>query len=184
FGTINFNSTKDVTFWAACLVAFFSFFRKSNLLVPSLQDFDPNRHLSRQNIQFHPEGVILHLNKTKTIQFSERSLEVPLPAIRNSPLSSCPAFFFKEGGQIVPLTHSSFLTRLKDSLKEIGIDPTQYSGHSFCRGGASFAFQCGIPGELIQAQGDWKSDTYKRYLDPSFSYQQQVMKSFAKALQQ
>ncbi|CAC5397551.1 unnamed protein product [Mytilus coruscus] len=154
---------------------------KSNLLVPPLQDFDPNRHLSRQNIQFHPEGV----NKTKTIQFSERSLEVQLPAIRNSPLcpaqalmlsfklvqsgiASCPAFLFKEGGQIVPLPQCSFLARLKDSLKEIGIDPIQYSGHSFRRGEASFAFKCGIPGELIQAQGDWKSDTYKRYLDPSF----------------
>ena len=98
-------------------------------------------------------------------------------------IASCPAFLYMEGGNVVPLTHFSFLTKLKDSLKKIGIDPTQYSGHSFRRGGASFAFQCEVPGELIQAQGDWKSDTYKRYLDPSFSYRQQVMKSFAEALQ-
>ena len=36
---LNFNTPFDVCFWAACLVAFFSFFRKSNLLVPSAPQF-------------------------------------------------------------------------------------------------------------------------------------------------
>lgn len=33
---ISLKSPKDITFWTACLVAFFSFFRKCNLLAPSL----------------------------------------------------------------------------------------------------------------------------------------------------
>jgi hypothetical protein len=28
----------------------------------------------------------------------------------------------------------------------------------------TWAFQCGVPSELIQVQGDWKSDAYKLYL--------------------
>ena len=32
---LHLDSSFDATFWAACLVAFFSFFRKSNLLPPS-----------------------------------------------------------------------------------------------------------------------------------------------------
>lgn len=32
------------------------------------------------------------------------------------------------------------------------------SGHSFRRGGASFALACGVSTDLIQSQGDWRSD--------------------------
>ncbi|CAC5393969.1 unnamed protein product [Mytilus coruscus] len=62
-----------------------------------------------------------------------------------------------------------------------GINSSQYSGHSFRRGGASFALECGLPGEVIQAHGDWRSDAYKAYLDPSLSYRHQVMHAFATA---
>ncbi|VDI18828.1 Hypothetical predicted protein [Mytilus galloprovincialis] len=89
FAIISFNDTKDVAFWAACLVAFFSFFRKSNLLTPSVNDFDPDRHLSRHNVFFREDGVLLRISKSKTIQFAERCLDIPLPAIKNSPL--CPS---------------------------------------------------------------------------------------------
>ena len=47
FKQIDFTSPLEVTFWAACLVAFFSFFRKSNLLVKSITSFDSNLHLCR-----------------------------------------------------------------------------------------------------------------------------------------
>jgi len=43
--------------------------------------------------------------------------------------------------------------------------PTQFRGHSICRGGATWAFQNGVPGELIQIYGDWASDAYKCYLE-------------------
>lgn len=89
FAILSFNDTKDVAFWAACLVAFFSFFRKSNLLTPSATGFDPDRHLSRQNVIFQLDGVLLRISKSKTIQFAERHLDIPLPIIKNSPL--CPA---------------------------------------------------------------------------------------------
>ena len=44
------------------------------------------------------------------------------------------------------------------------MEPNLFSTHIFRRGGATFAFQSGIPSELIQLQGDWKSDAYKKYL--------------------
>ncbi|VDI59236.1 Hypothetical predicted protein [Mytilus galloprovincialis] len=199
FAIISFNDTKDVAFWAACLVAFFSFFRKSNLLTPSVNDFDPDRHLSRHNVFFREDGVLLRISKSKTIQFAERCLDIPLPAIKNSPLcpsqalllnfkmvpavqTPSPAFLYQNGEDTIPLTYAVFLARLKTVLSIIGFDASLYSGHSFRRGGATFAFQCGVPGELIQSQGDWKSDAYKGYLDPSPSYRLHVMKTFANAL--
>jgi hypothetical protein len=46
----------------------------------------------------------------------------------------------------------------------------------------TFALECGVPSELIQSHGDWKSDTYKKYLVPSFQHRQLVMNGFAQAL--
>ena len=51
-------------------------------------------------------------------------------------------------------------------LSHIGIPHAdRYRGHSFRRGAASWAFSCGVPGELIQLYGDWSSDSYKLYLE-------------------
>ena len=33
------------------------------------------------------------------------------------------------------------------------------------KGAASWAFQAGLPGEVIQIMGDWQSDAYKLYLE-------------------
>ena len=48
----------------------------------------------------------------------------------------------------------------------MGVDnPSHFRGHSFRRGGATWAFRTGVPGELIQIYGDWASDAYKCYLE-------------------
>ena len=48
----------------------------------------------------------------------------------------------------------------------MGVDnPSRFRGHSFRRGGATWAFRAGVPGELIQIYGDWASDAYKCYLE-------------------
>ena len=199
FSLLSLHNSKDLCFWTACLVAFFSFLRKSNLFASSLQSFDPLCHLARENIKFHSRGVCLQLRKTKTIQFSERMLEIPLPRVTNSPLcpsqalllnfkqvpaisSPSPAFLYYVQGRPLALTYPVFLKMLKHYIGRLGFDCTQYSGHSFRRGGASFALECGVPADIIQSQGDWKSDAYKAYLDPSFAHRQQIMNKFAAVL--
>ncbi|MES9884144.1 MAG: hypothetical protein ABW185_25135, partial [Sedimenticola sp.] len=68
FTVINLNSSLDRAFWAAALVAFFSFFRKSNLLIPSDFLFDPNRHLCATDVTFSQEGAVLRVRWSKVIQ--------------------------------------------------------------------------------------------------------------------
>ena len=46
----------------------------------------------------------------------------------------------------------------------LGFDPKLFAGHSFRRGGAFFAYQAGVPIELIKTLGDWRSDTILIYL--------------------
>ncbi|XP_076116596.1 uncharacterized protein LOC143084063 [Mytilus galloprovincialis] len=42
--TLDLQNQNHISFWAACLVAFFSFFRKSNLFVPTLAEFDAGKN--------------------------------------------------------------------------------------------------------------------------------------------
>ena len=79
----------DFTFWAVCLVGFFSFFRKSNLLVPSLAAFDPQKHLCQSDVTLEASGAVISVRWSKTIQFRQRNIHIPLPHIPGSPF--CPS---------------------------------------------------------------------------------------------
>jgi hypothetical protein len=143
FSHIDLSIPGDITFWAACLVAFFSFFRKSNLFPPSLASFQPAIHLSNQSVSFHSEGATLSINWSKTIQYRERSLHIPIPRIPGSPLcpsqalllsqkispppfTPCPLFMYSTPRGTVPLTYNDFLTRLRKCLQRAGISPGAY----------------------------------------------------------
>ena len=72
---------------------------------------------------------------------------------------SSPAFLYSKGALTSPITHAvQFTAKLHRSLCSAGAKPTQYFGHSFRRGGATYAFRCGAPVELISLQEDWSSN--------------------------
>ena len=81
--------------------------------------------------------------------------------------ASVPAFFtgYRAGSYIV-ITKTQFVSVFRSRLARMGVDnPSRFRGHSFRRGGATWAFRAGVPGELIQIYGDWASDAYKCYLE-------------------
>lgn len=201
FSKLNVSDSLDRTFWAACLVAFYSFFRKSNLLIPSPDTFDPVRHLCVSDVNFLQSGAVLRVRWSKVIQFQERVLDIPLPRISNSvfcpssallgmslefpaPSSPAPLFQYKKGTKFLPLTQPIFMSKLIDLLHVLGFPPGKFSGHSFRRGGASYALQCGLPVDLIKLQGDWKSNACERYLQPSFRLRQQVAATMGRGTSQ
>lgn len=194
---LDFSRPFDLTFWAACLVAFFSFFRKSNLLVPSIEKFEPSKHLCAADVRLCDTGAIISVRWSKSIQFRQKILQVPLPRISGSPFCPSqalllvlhnlprqsipsPLFCYASPSGPKPITHNAFVSHLRLCLSKIGLDPSKYSGHSFRRGGASFALQCGIPGEWIKLQGDWASDAYERYLSPAFSLRVKLAETLGK----
>ena len=201
YKSIDFSSITERIFWTAALFAFFTFFRKSNLFPSSAKSFDPLRNLTRQDVGIFPSFALVNVHWSKTLQFRERKLSVPIPRIPGSPL--CPVTALEEyfalcptpssqpyplfctfaGPTAIPLLYTSFLQSLKSKLSAIGVNPAAYSGHSFRRGGASFAFALRIPSELIQQQGDWRSDAYLRYLDKPLSQRLKVAFAFKHALQ-
>ena len=183
------NSPVEVAFMCAALFAFFCFLRKSNVsLKPSQEDiFAPDQHPPRREDIIHDSKsnqLWLRLRFTKTIQFRERQLMLSVPIIdgdildplmwykRHLALSpsndpSLSAFSFKDvsTGSMCPMLHAIFTLRTKRHVANAGLDPASFSGHSYRRGGATFAFECGIPGELIKVMGDWTSDAYLLYLN-------------------
>lgn len=56
------------------------------------------------------------------------------------------------------------MSKLRETLQSAGVQADAYAGHSFQRGGASFAYQSGVSLELIKVLGDWRSNAVLRYL--------------------
>ena len=79
---------------------------------------------------------------------------------------SRPVFLILGPKSLIPLTKRSFLSSFRSYLVAAGTSNAQnFIGHSFRRGATSWAFRCGVPGEIIQLYGDWSIDAYKLYLE-------------------
>ena len=77
---------------------------------------------------------------------------------------SAPTFTYSSRrGNFVSVHKGEFLPFLRaDPCR--GFFSELISGTQFLQGAATFAFHCGVPGELIQSFGDWASDAYNTYL--------------------
>ena len=165
-----------IVFWAACLVAFFSFCRKATLVPKSRADSQDA--LCRGDVRFVSRGVVLGIRKTKTIQCGERVLEIPLHEQGDAALcpvaalravwglgqypSDLPLFTFRSADIVQTLDYKMFTNLLRSVLSASGIATDLYSGHSLRRGGATYAFERGVPPSYIKLQGDWKSSCWER----------------------
>ena len=77
---------------------------KSHLLVKSLRAFDSSQHFLCLDFTFYPWGGLVTISWSKTIQFHERVVLLPLPFIPDSPL--CPVTAVKRvipGVVLLPL---------------------------------------------------------------------------------
>ena len=143
--------------WALFLVAFFTFLRKSNL-VPDVANRISSKVPLQADLVFDSHGATLHIAASKTIQYQQRSLSIPLPLIPGSPLrpvtalrhylrlnsgpSTAPSFSVvcSTSQQLSPLTSRHFCLFISKVISAIGLVPANYSPHSFRCGGTSFAF--------------------------------------------
>jgi len=170
--------------FACMLGGFFGFFRKSTLAPAGLACLaDPELHLRRGDITVDPDRycLVVRIPKSKTNPYKERVDRVyiagrrgctldPVGAYHNmvtcSPAPNhAPAFGFTQAGRYQPITHAYFVKQTKLYAAAIGLDPAEVSGHSYRRGGATYAFTAGVPDSLIQAQGLWASLCYRGYID-------------------
>ena len=176
-GFLDLNNRSDLVFWGILVIGFFGMLRKSNLVPDTKDSFDPNKQLTRNHVIFKDKLAILRVTWSKTLQFKQKLLEIPLFAIRESPL--CPVTVLQAlcnvrtkghyplfgTGKKPTFTYHTFHKKFRKMLKKAGYREKLFSSHSLRRGSVSFCHKNGIPESLIQVHGDWASDCYKRYLD-------------------
>ena len=181
--TIDWGHPAMVVVWAAMLVAFFCFLRKDNFTVQKPDSFNTRLHLTRGDIKRTQGGFQFTFRHSKTNQIGARVHRTAVAEMRGSLLdpvlaiqrafalcprarAADPAFAIPQPvGPPVPLTHHAFVRALKFCLREIGVDPSLYSGHSFRRGGATFAHRLSVDPLLNKIMGDWSSDAFMAYID-------------------
>ena len=184
--------------WVCCLILFFTMTRLGSILPGATKAVDTRSFLTSDRLLFCREGLLVTLLQTKTIQFGRRRLHIPLLQLNSIlcpvrafsrhlallPTSNyLPAFVYVQAGEIKWLTKDIFISCVREIASLAGhVDADSFTGHSFRRGGATWAFQAGVPGELIQICGDWVSDAYKRYLEFSMGSRISLAALFCRSL--
>jgi hypothetical protein len=176
---LNLDRSQDLAFWSACLIAFFGMLRKSSLFPRKA----PEGHMCLSSCTLHSWGLEISLVYSKTVQFQERRPFVALPwnskdkflcpvatLLKSLKVAGCCQasdyiFKFIQGSKQHEMTYTLFTTMLRQVLVSLNLSTTEYSGHSFRRGGATCALHAGLPAEVVKAQGDWKSLAYLDYVD-------------------
>ena len=174
------NILEDpILFRAAFLTAFFAFFRMSNVAPHSRFKFDPNRHILRQDVIFHPPGAHILVKWTKTLQDRNSHHFVQIPALQNENL--CPVMAIKQllASRQLPSSAPLFVhktlphhpvidTTIRDSLRKIlnnlGIPLLGHGFHTFRRSGATLAYDNNIQLQHIMSHGLWRSAAVWTYL--------------------
>ena len=164
--------------WAAVCTCFFGFMRSGEMTLPSESAFEPSSHIGFKDVTVDdissPRIVKIRLKTSKTDPF-RKGVEI---VFGRTHTSLCPIaallsylairgnrpgflFLFADGR---PLTKSRFILKIREALSHLGVDSSQYAGHSFRIGAATTAAAQGIPDSVIQMLGRWKSFAYQLYI--------------------
>ena len=118
-------------------------------------------HIKRSKTDQCGQGVTLYTGHSGHAVCAVCAMKKNL-AVRGRPVSSTTPLF--QLADSSPVTKAGLVTFVSHLLRLIGIDPSQYSGHSFRIGGATSASLAGLSDYEIKLIGRWNSDCYRRYI--------------------
>lgn len=194
------SSAVELMVFTAMLVAFGAFLRKANVCAASRSLSHVQRTLLRKDVVIDLQRYCLHvtLRFMKNSQFGESTHTVVVAGHKGHPLDpvrwwcdyvarvpaapQAAAFGFMSGDRYVPMVHTEFVRWVKDLLTRAGFDASEFAGHSFRRGAATFSFLVGLPELLIKELGAWRSQVYQVYMDLSVSQKLQVHRAWFAAM--
>lgn len=199
YHVVDFDVPDQYATWCAILLGFYSMMRKSNLVVPSLSKWSIDKTLTRDKLVFTEFGLIIHVTWSKVMQNKNSSVQIPISCVHQSVLCPVkwirrftaafpappkfPLFTYKTSKSLIPLTYHKFTSNLKLFLSKIGLNPSNFSGHSLRRGGASFLCNNSFSERDIQLLGDWSSSSVQRYMHTKYENRQKLAKKFALLVQ-
>lgn len=153
---------------------FFGAFRISELVAPSRLRVGG---LVFSDVRCNGLSLKCFLRRSKTDQAGRGAL-VSLDSLPGSPV--CPVGVFlayqavRPSGGVPLLVHldGSFLSRFqfiqvfRQCLSRLGVEPREYSSHSFRIGAATEAARWGLGPEVVRKIGRWESDRFRLYVRP------------------
>ena len=170
---LDLSEVKYACLWVCCLCMFFALLRKSNIV--------GCHKILRSDVSFHYDAVQIVVKSTKT---RNKNIDPPrtisLPRLKGHRLCPVAAMvhYFTLSKQLPPsaplcsvptkaggynqISYKSIVDVVK-SVAPAG-KVSQYSSHSFRRGGASFMHCVGMSMDQIRYMGDWRSDCFRRYI--------------------
>ena len=171
----------DITVWAAITSAHFLLLRASEFTVTdtpvpnsilcisdaqvtSTTDGDEYLALTiKKSKTDFGKGVVLYTGHTKhpVCAVCAMASNLKLQRLRPDYHTTSPLFQLSNGK---PLSRRHLINFLSPLLRLVGLEPQEYSGHSFRIGGATSASVAGLQDYEIQMIGRWSSDCFKRYI--------------------
>ena len=179
FSKLDLDLQADTAFWAALLLIFYGMLRVGSVLCKG-HPCTHERHLVCSDISFQKNELNVIIRASKTIQFADRTLELPFPRAK-PPNVLCPVqamLLYVQCPQSLGVNGPLFITSNGPTfdrgsirpapqirlISSIGVNTQIYATHSCRRGGASWAYRLDVPVDTIKVIGDWKSLAYQRYI--------------------
>lgn len=194
---VQYSDDLEMVAWVAVLIGFHCLLRASNLTVRSAQAFNPQEHLLRQDFRMHKHMLLVHIKWTKTLQYREKKLLIPVIPFADEDINavkwfhimvdrirappSAPAFAVPSKNGLKPLTYSQLAGKLKKWTESCNLDSSRYTSHCLRRGGASWLDEQGVPESVIAVLGDWRTTAFKCYIDSALNTRMRAMIMFANA---
>ena len=117
--------------------------------------------LKRSKIDPFGQGVTLYVGQSHKKLCAVSGVLIYLAICSPAP---GPLFVFEDGGV---LSRQQLVTELSTALREVGLDPSPYKGHSFCVGAATAVTKARLSDSLIQILGRWKFSAFQLYVRTS-----------------
>ena len=190
---------NGLVYRAIFLLAYFGFFRLSNLVSKSQAAFDVTRQLTIGDVIFGHPGAHILLKWHKAMQASQALKVIQIPQLQDPYLCpvralrvllkqrNCsdldPLFVIPKGKtEWVPLSAYKVRATLATILANLHLHDRNLGFHAFRRSGASFAFNQNVQLQNIQAHGGWQSDAIWTYLHNTPTAALQVAQTFKATL--
>ena len=132
--------------YSALVIGFCLFLRKSNLVPDTQEGFNPMEQLTRQDVWQQGKLTMIEIRWSKTNQYRERDLLLPLIPARNKLI--CPVFWIKQlfktapglllksplfcyrkCGKVVPVVYDQLSKLYKQWVQKTGVDPVDHTLH-------------------------------------------------------
>jgi integrase len=196
--TLKGNSFENVNLRAAFCVAYHGFLRLGEFTYSNWSESSTSFSLTRGSVKFQKGQVIIHLSSSKTDQF-RNGVDIPLLETFDA---TCPREALKHlfNKYPTPRSHPLFgrvtidghlkgnyfnrqwvVQKIQECILRAGLDPTNFSGHSFRRGAAHDAVAHGLEDSQIMTLGRWTSEAFRRYIGQGTARRLTISKTLVKA---